>query len=105
MNDISPLIKNSNNTKKTLAEQRLDLQFKLQMNRRLIIDKFSDDQINDHFPRSATMRLLTQKTTLHMLKKLAFTAIGIKTITSIKYGFSIWKFIRNRLPHGKTSLL
>lgn len=105
MNDITPLIKNSNNTKKTLAEQRLDLQFKLQMNRRLIIDKFSDDQINDHFPRSATMRLLTQKATLHMLKKLAFTAIGIKTITSIKYGFSIWKFIRNRLPHGKTSLL
>jgi hypothetical protein len=105
MNDITLLTKNSNNTKKTLAEQRLDLQFKLQMNRRLLIDKFSDEQINDHFPRSATMRLLTQKTTLHMLKKLAFTAVGIKTITSIKYGFSIWKFLRNRLPRGKTIVL
>lgn len=102
MNEIIPLA-TPHKTKKTLAEQRLDLQFKLQMNRRLLINKFSNEQINDHFPRSAVMRLLTQKTTLHMLKKLAFTVVGIKTITSIKYGFSIWKFIRNRLHQGKQS--
>jgi hypothetical protein len=82
----------------TLDEQRLDLRLKLQENRRLLVYKFSDAQADNHFPRSTIMRFLTQQTTLHILKKLACTAIGIKTVKSVQYGFSLWQFIRNRLP-------
>lgn len=82
---------------KSLAEQRLDLRLKLQLNRRLLVHKFSDRQIDNHFPRSTIMRFLTQQTTLHILKKLAFTAIGIKTFKSVQYGFSLWQFVRSRL--------
>jgi hypothetical protein len=81
----------------TLDEQRLALRLKLQLNRRLLVYKFSDPQANNHFPRSIAMRFLTQQTTLHILKKLACTAIGIKAVTSVQYGFSLWQFIRNKL--------
>jgi hypothetical protein len=81
----------------TLDEQRLDLRLRLQLNRRLLVYKFSDAQADNHFPRSIAMRFLTQQTTLHILKKLACTAIGIKTVKSVQYGFSLWQFIRNRL--------
>ncbi len=81
----------------SLDEQRLDLRLRLQLNRRLLVHKFSNEQIDNHFPRSTIMRFLTQQTTLHILKKLAFTAIGIKTVKSVQYGFSLWQFIRNRL--------
>jgi hypothetical protein len=81
----------------SLNEQRLDLRLRLQLNRRLLVYKFSDAQADNHFPRSTIMRFLTQQTTLHILKKLACTAIGIKTVKSVQYGFSLWQFIRNKL--------
>ena len=102
MNDITKLT-TPNIAHKTLAEQRLDLQLRLQLNRRLLIYKFSGEEMKNHFPRSTVMRFLTQQTTLHILKKLAFTAIGIKTFTSVKYGFSLWKFFRNRLSQKDSS--
>ena len=82
---------------KSLAEQRLDLRLKLQLNRRLLVHKFSDEQVENHFPRSTIMRFLTQQTTLHILKKLAFTAVGIKTFKSVQYGFSLWQFVRSKM--------
>ncbi len=81
----------------SLDEQRLDLRLRLQLNRRLLVHKFSDEQVDNHFPRSTIMRFLTQQTTLHILKKLACTTIGIKTVKSVQYGFSLWQFVRSRL--------
>lgn len=81
----------------SLDEQRLDLRLRLQLNRRLLVYKFSGEQVHNHFPRSTIMRFLTQQTTLHILKKLACTAIGIKTVKSVQYGFSLWRFVRSRL--------
>jgi hypothetical protein len=86
---------------KSLAEQRLDLRLRLQLNRRLLVHKFSDEQAENHFPRSTIMRFLTQQTTLHILKKLAFTAIGIKTFKSLQYGFTFAQFLRSRLAASK----
>lgn len=86
---------------KSLAEQRLDLRLKLQLNRRLLVHKFSNEQVENHFPRSTVMRFLTQQTTLHILKKLAFTAIGIKTFKTLQYGFSFAQFVRSRLSANK----
>ncbi len=82
--------------KKTLAEQRLDLQLRLQINRRLLIHKFSPNEARNHFPRSMLVRFLTQQTTLHVLKKVASTVIGVKIFNSFKYGLSLWQFARNR---------
>lgn len=81
----------------SLDEQRLDLRLRLQLNRRLLVHKFSSEQVDNHFPRSTIMRFLTQQTTLHILKKLAFTAIGIKTFKTVQYGFSLWQFVRSSL--------
>lgn len=81
----------------SLDEQRLDLRLRLQLNRRLLVYKFSGEQAHNHFPRSTIMRFLTQQTTLHILKKLAFTAIGIKTFKSVQYGFSLWQFVRHKM--------
>ena len=81
----------------SLDEQRLDLRLRLQLNRRLLVHKFSGEQARNHFPRSTIMRFLTQQTTLHILKKFAFTAIGIKTFKSVQYGFSLWQFIRHNM--------
>jgi hypothetical protein len=81
----------------SLDEQRLDLRLRLQLNRRLLVHKFSDAQADNHFPRSTLMRFLTQQTTLHILKKLACTTIGIKTVKTVQYGFSLWQFVRSRL--------
>ena len=85
----------------SLDEQRLDLRLRLQLNRRLLVYKFSDAQADNHFPRSTVMRFLTQQTTLHILKKLACTAIGIKTVKSVQYGFSLWQFLRSRLQQRR----
>jgi hypothetical protein len=90
-----------NNAPPTLDEQRLELRLRLQLNRRLLLYKFSDAQADNHFPRSTVMRFLTQQTTLHILKKLACTAIGIKTVKSVQYGFSLWQFVRNKLQQKK----
>ena len=81
----------------SLDEQRLELRLKLQLNRRLLVYTFSDAQADNHFPRSTVMRFLTQETTLNILKKLACTAIGIKTLRSVQYGFLLWQFVRNKL--------
>ncbi len=85
----------------SLDEQRLDLRLRLQLNRRLLVYKFSGEQADNHFPRSTVMRFLTQQTTLHILKKLACTAIGIKTVKSVQYGFSLWQFLRSRLQQRR----
>lgn len=87
----------------SLDEQRLDLRLRLQLNRRLLVHKFSSEQVDNHFPRSTIMRFLTQQTTLHILKKLAFTAIGIKTFKSLQYGFTFAQFLRSRLAMNKKS--
>jgi hypothetical protein len=81
----------------SLAEQRLNLRIKLQLNRRLLAHKFSDAQLQTHFPRSMLVRFLTQPSMLHVFKKLAFTAVGMKTFKSLHYGFSLWQFFRNNL--------
>ena len=98
MKDITHLksLELIDNPQLTLAEQRAELQLKLHINRRLLIYKFTGEQDENHFPRSSTMRFLTQQTTLHLLKKVAFMAIGVKTFKAAQYGFSLWKFVRRR---------
>jgi hypothetical protein len=86
----------SDKTPKTLDEQRAELRIRLQLNRRLLTHKFSGDQADNHFPRSMVVRFLTQQTTIHILKKLAYTAIGMKTFKSLQYGFSLAQFVRSR---------
>lgn len=81
----------------TLDEQRMHLRLRLQANRRFLVHAFNDEQIDNHFPRSIIMRFLTQQTTLHILKKIACTTIGIKTVNSVQYGFSLWQVVRNLL--------
>lgn len=85
----------------SLEEQRSELRLRLQLNRRLLIYKFSDEQVDNHFPRSSIMRFLTQQTTLHILKKLAFTVIGIKTFKSLQYGFTFAQFLRSKFATHK----
>ena len=81
----------------SLAEQRLDVRLQLQLNRRLLVHKFSSQQVDTHFPRSMLVRFLTQPSMLHAFKKLAFTTIGMKTFKSLHYGFSLWQFFRKRV--------
>lgn len=89
----------------TLEEQRVDLCLRLQMNRRLIEHKLIGAEHESQFPRSAAMRFLSRQSTHQLIKKVASTAIGIGTIRSLHYGYSVVKFMRNMFSkHRKTEL-
>jgi len=86
---------------KTLAEKRLDLCLRLQLNRRLLEHKLIDSEQEAHFPRSATMRFLSRQSTHQLIKKAANAALGIQTLKSIHYGYSLVKFIRHAFSSHK----
>jgi hypothetical protein len=84
-------------TEKTLAEQRAELRLQMQLNRSLLSYKFSEAEPENNFPRSMVIRFLTQQTTVHVLKKLAYTAIGFKMFKSLQYGLTFAQFARSAL--------
>jgi hypothetical protein len=88
---------------KTLAEQRAELRLQLQLNRSLLSYKFSEAEPKNNFPRSMVIRFLTQQTTLHVLKKIAYTAIGLKAFKSLQYGVTFAQFARSALATLKKS--
>jgi hypothetical protein len=101
MKDIVPvttLVK----VEKTLDEQRSELRLQLQLNRGLLTYKLSGNEAKNHFPRSMVIRFLTQQTTVHILKKLAYTAIGLKTFKLVQYGVPLFQFIRHKLQQKKS---
>lgn len=102
MNDIIQRAQPDDKSK-TLDEQRLELRLRLQLNRRLLTHKLSDNEAENHFPRSMVMRFFTQQTTLHILKRLAYTAVGIKTFKTLQYGLSFAQFVRSRFAANKKS--
>lgn len=78
---------------KTLAEKREDLQTRLQINRRLLEQKLLHPQ-GQFFPRSTTMRLLSNPSTHHILRKFAGAALSFQAFKSLRYGFSLVQFAR-----------
>lgn len=77
----------------SLAEKREDLQTRLQLNRRLLEQKLLHPQ-GQHFPRSATMRLLSNPSTHHIMSRFAGAALGIQAFKSLRYGLSLFHFAR-----------
>jgi|GEM_PF-2089413 len=79
---------------KSLAEKREDLQVRLQINRRLLEQKLLHPQ-EQHFPRSATMRLLSSSSTHHIFRRFAGAALGLQAFKSLRYGVSLFQFARS----------
>ena len=79
---------------KTLDEQREELRTRLHINRRVLEEKLLHSQ-GQHFPRSSTMRFLSNQTTRHILNKFARAGMGIQAFKSVRYGFSLWQFARS----------
>lgn len=86
---------------KTLAEQRVDLCLRLQINRRLLEHKLIGTENENRFPRSAAMRFLSRQSTHQLIKKAANTALGIETFRSLHYGYSLVKFVRGVFSRHK----
>ena len=79
---------------KSLDEKREDLQTRLQLNRRLLEHKLLHPQ-NQYFPRSATMKFLSNPGTHHLISRFAGAALGIQAFKSLRYGFSLFQFARS----------
>lgn len=79
---------------KTLKEQREDIQTRLHMNRLLLEHKLLHTQ-GQHFPRSATMRFLSNHSTRHLVQRFAGAAVGFQAFKSLRYGFSLLQFARS----------
>ena len=79
---------------RSLAEKKEDLQTRLQLNRRLLEEKLLHPQ-GQYFPRSATMRFLSNPGTHHLISRFAGAALGIQAFKSLRYGFSLFQFARS----------
>lgn len=78
----------------TLEEKREDIRTRLHVNRRLLEHKLLHTQ-GQYFPRSATMRFLSNQSTRHILQRFAGAALGIQAFKSLRYGFSLFQFARS----------
>jgi len=90
---------------KSLHDKRLDLCLRLQLNRRLLEHKLIGGEQQNYFPRSATMRFLSQQSTHQLIKKAANAALGIQTIKAVHYGYSLVKLIRKAFSSHKAGAL
>lgn len=79
---------------KTLDEQREDLRTRLHINRRILEHKLLHPQ-GQHFPRSSTMRFLSNQSTRHIINKFARAGLGFQAFKSLRYGFSLFQFARS----------
>jgi hypothetical protein len=104
MKDSIPILLNSDEkSEQTLCEQRLQLILRLQLNRRVLFHQLNENQTEASFPRSMVMRFITQTNTIHILKKLAFTAVGIKALKSLQNGFTFAQFFHSKYWSTKKS--
>lgn len=78
----------------TLEEKRADIRTRLHINRRLLEHKLLNTP-GLYFPRSATMRFLSNQSTRHIIQRFAGAALGIQAFKSLRYGFSLFQFARS----------
>ena len=92
----------------SLAEQRLELRQKMAEQRQHIshlVDPDSGAEANNQFPRSMTMRLITQHPagTLQVVSKIALLLLGTRTIRSLSTVLMVSKIVRSiAFDHGKS---
>jgi hypothetical protein len=79
---------------RTLDERREDIRTRLHTNRRVLEHKLLHSQ-GQHFPRSTTMRFLSNQSARHFLNKFAKAGLGFQAFKSLRYGFSLWQFARS----------
>jgi hypothetical protein len=81
-------------TPPTLQQRREDLRLQLQLNRRLLAQKLLQKG-DEHFPRSVTMRFLSNQSTRHIIQRVAGAALGFQAFKSLRYGYSLIQFARS----------
>ncbi|RYY76794.1 MAG: hypothetical protein EOO52_04665 [Gammaproteobacteria bacterium] len=87
---------------KTLEEQREEIRTRLHINRQLLEHKLLNSG-DKHFPRSATMRFLSNQSTRHVLHRFAGAALSFQAFKSIRYGFSLFQFARSAFSAFKAT--
>jgi hypothetical protein len=86
----------------TLCEQRLQLILRLQLNRRVLMQKLTESQVETNFPRSMVMKFITQKNTLSIVKNITYTLLGARTLKALYTGFSFVRLARAKLSAPRT---
>lgn len=91
---VDPAIIKTDNTPKTLEQQREEICMRLHINRHLLEQKLLNTP-GKYFPRSATMRFLSNQSTRHIMQRFAGAAFGFQAFKSLRYGFSLFQFARS----------